>query len=131
TLPGPVLSANGAVEFWFKWTSGVALMRDGRNWLLGFDGGGSFAVRFGGGATRVTSLSTASVRDGAWHHFVINKSGASGEVWVDGVRVLAVASGLTNTAAAMPWRVARNGTYAQYSDATFDELAVYPAALPA
>ena len=129
TLPGPVLSTNAAVEFWFKWTSGVALMRDGGNWLLGFDAGGAFAVRFGDGATRVTSLPTASVRNGTWHHFVLNKAGGTGEVWVDGVRVLAVASGLGNTAAAMPWRVGRNGRYLEYSNATFDELAIYPAAL--
>ncbi len=132
TMPNPGLSVDAAIEFWFAWTAGVALMRDHTNaggWIMGYDNGGTFAVRVAG-TTIVTSKATAAVRDGHPHHLVVNKDGPVAEVFLDDELI-----GVTSSAADNPtsgiWHIARNGTSASpYATATFDEFAIYPAKLP-
>jgi len=134
TVPAPVLSTNGTIEFWFKWTAGTSLMRDhtflAQAWIVGFDNGGTFAVRIGDSTTRSTSATTASVRDGNWHHLVVSKAGAQLDVYVDNASVLSI-SGVGNAASVAPWHVARNGDGGAYTDCVIDGLAIYPTTLSA
>lgn len=134
TLPNNVLSTNGTVEFWFKWTTGVTLVRSSSSsgaWIVGFDLSGTFAYRCGGVSTAYnTSKTTAQVRNGNRHHLALTKTDGQSNVFLDGV---SIASNTTapNTAMVEPWHVSRNGTFGQYSDATFDEIAIYSRALTA
>jgi hypothetical protein len=132
TVPGPVLSTNGSIEFWFKWTAGSALLRDnvgaGVGWLI-FDSAGTLGVRVGEGTTRNTSVPTGTAMNGAKHYLVVGKTGIACNVYFDGVNVLSSVCG--NIAAMMPWHAARNGINAQYTDAMIDELAFYPTELSA
>jgi hypothetical protein len=137
TLPGPVLNVNGAIVILFKWSGGTAIMRDntsaaGSGWIIGFDNAGTFTVRV---ATTdlATSKTTAQVRDGNRHILVVSKTGAQTDIYLDGVSI-ATGAASPNTAASMPWHVARNGTNttdASYATATVDYIAMYPAALSA
>jgi Tol biopolymer transport system component len=133
TAGGPRLSSSGTIEGWFLWQGGVALVRDhtstsSSGWILAYDSGGSLNYRVAG-KTFATGRSAASVRNG-WHHFAVTKNAGNVAFYLDG-QLVASGTGAPNTAAAMPWHVMRNGTYAGYSQGFADELAIYTAALPA
>lgn len=133
TLPGNLLTTNGSIELWFKWSSGTTLMRDhtsagGSGWIIGFDNANTFAVRIAGGTTINTSKTTAQVRDGNKHHLVITKSGANVVVYLDNVSI-GTSSSAGNTSSAAPWHIARNGSANAWSNATTDAIAIYPTAL--
>jgi len=129
---GAPLAGTGTVEGWFFWEAGVALMRDATSsggWILAFDSGGRLAYR-AGGTTFTTALATTDVRRG-WHHLALTVTGGATSLYVDGALVHA-GTGAGAGAAAMPWRVMRNGTLdGQFTRGRADEVAVYAAALPA
>jgi acid phosphatase type 7 len=125
------LTTEGTLEGWFKWDSGVALLRDSTldgGWILAYDSGGKLAYRVGG-ATYTTDRTTASVRDG-WHHFALTAASGDTAFYVDGALVhRGVDAG--RTMAQMPWHVMRNGNQTtQFTQGLADELALYGRALP-
>jgi Concanavalin A-like lectin/glucanases superfamily len=133
TTGGPALTSSGALEGWFNWQNGVALMRDGSSaggtgWILAFDNNGNLYYRLGGTSFN-TGRTTASVKDG-WHHFVATKDGGSVAFYLDG-QLVHSGSGAGGIAPTMPWHVMRNGGYAQFSQGGADEVAVYGVALSA
>src|SRR4051794_32415420 len=76
TLPNNGLSTNATVEVLFKWSAGTTIMRDhsnagGTGWIIGFDNGGTFAVRVAGSTTISTSKATSAVQDGNRHHLMV------------------------------------------------------------
>ncbi len=134
TPNGPALASSGSLEGWFKWQNGVALMRDGTStggtgWILAYDSGGNLNYRLGG-TSYYTGRTTASVRDGQWHHIVATKDGPSVAFYLDGQPVHG-GTGAGSTAPTMSWHVMRNGSYAQFTQGQADEVAVYNGALSA
>src|SRR5688572_23321528 len=134
TFPAPMLSTTGTIEFWAKWVGGTgvaALMRDhtgGGGWILGYDSSGSFAWRIAG-TSRVTGTTVASLRDGNFHHYVFTKNGVNGSVYIDG-DLIDSGTAFANTASLTPWHLGRNGSQpTEYTQATYDELAIYPTEL--
>jgi hypothetical protein len=126
-----ILREKATLEGWFNWRGGVALMRDSTSdggWILAFDKGGRLAYRVGG-TTFVTNRSTASLR-GAWHHLALTVDGGATAFYVDG-ELVHNGVGAASTAAVMPWRLMRNGNFAQFSSGTVDEVAIYDEALGA
>ena len=128
TLPAIRLDAIGSVEFWFKWTAGSVLFRDHSQlsnvgWLA-LDSTGTFQVRVR--AVQInTSKTTAQVRDGNIHHFVLAKSGANVEVYLDGASI-GTSAAATDVLTDVPWHFGRNGlNVGQYSDAVFQKIALY------
>jgi Concanavalin A-like lectin/glucanases superfamily len=134
TAGSPALSAAGSVEGWFKWSSGVALMRDhstysAGGWILAYDSGGFVKFRVAG-KTYTTTRTSASLRDGGWHHVVLTKNGGAVVLYIDG-QPLYSGTGASNVAVVGPWHVMRNGAYNQFSGGLADEVALYSTALPA
>lgn len=133
-LPNAQVSTTCSIEFWFKWTSGVTLMRDATQslgWIIGFDNAGTFTVRVGGSTTVATSKTTASLQDGNAHHLVVSKSGADLTIYLDGVSI-GTSAAASNTVSTGSWHIARNGlTPGQFTDCVIDEIAIYPTALTA
>lgn len=130
---GVTLAAAGTVEFAFRWSNGVALMRDLTStggWIIGFDNSATFAVRIAG-TTVNTTLPTAQVRDGSVHHLVVTKDAAQVRIYVDGQLVGSSNGAPAATSSTGAFRLARNGTASQYSDVEADEVAFYPTALSA
>jgi Concanavalin A-like lectin/glucanases superfamily len=124
-------AATGALEGWFFWEAGVALMRDSTSaggWILAFDSGGRVAYR-AGGVTVTTPVATADVRDG-WHHVVLTVEDGATVFYLDGQSAHRGPPAGTG-AVAMPWRVMRNGTTSQYTRGRADEVAVYAGPLDA
>lgn len=131
TAPAAGPAASGTLEGWFDWRGGTALLRDhtsGNGWILAYDSAGALWYRAGGSAFN-TGRTTASLR-GAWHHVAITKSGGNVSFYLDGAPIHN-GTGAASAAAAMPWHIMRNGTYAQYANGNADEVAVYDRALPA
>ena len=129
--PADGLASAGTLEGWFDWRGGVAVMRDhttAGGWILGYDSGGSLWYRAGGSSFN-TGRTTGSVQ-GGWHHVALTKDGGNVSFYLDGT-LLHTGSGAGSAAAAMPWHMMRNGTYAQYAKGNADEVAVYNRALPA
>jgi hypothetical protein len=132
-LPGPVLTANGTLEGWFDWRSGITVLRDhtsGGGWIPAFvPGGGTIVMsRAGGGATLNTGVDADRLRDG-WHHLVLTKAGPNLAFYVDG-ELVKTAAGAGNTASLMPWHVMNNGAVPdQYSAGRADDVAIYGRAL--
>jgi fibronectin type 3 domain-containing protein len=127
---GLTLTTTGSLEGWFRWESGNALLRDStttNGWTLAFDQNGSLGYR-AGGTTFVTTVPTAGVRDGTWHHLVLTKSRATTGLFIDGIRVH-TGSGAANATTAPPWHVMRNGTTTGFSRGRADEIAIYNSAL--
>lgn len=129
TAATSVFATAGTLEGWFDWRGGVAVMRDhtsGGGWILAYAGAGTLWYRAGG-----TSFNTGQpltlVQNG-WHHLALTKNGAAVTLYLDG-QPLHSAGGAGSAAAAMPWHVMRNGTYAQYAQGGADEVAVYSVAL--
>ena len=142
TIPGFTFTTDCSIEFWFSgWTgapgsTGGVLMRDhtiAGGWIPFWDSGGLLNCR-AGGTNLISAVSAAAARDGGRHHVVMNMSGSNVSVWFDGIQIIAPTAKGANTVA-LPWHVARNGAstpgagvYAQ-GNVTFDEIALYPAAL--
>jgi len=128
------LSVEGALEGWFDWRGGIALMRDNTTaggWILAYATGDDLLTRIAG-ATYSTDLPAASFQYG-WHHFAVTKRGSDVKLYVDGKRLplrLTSSAPPGSTPSAGPWHVMRNGRYTtQYTQGRADEVAVYNTAL--
>jgi len=130
---GPAVAATATLEGWFRWSSGVATLRDhtgSGGWLLAFEVDGRLAYRLGGRGV-VTDVPIGRVRDGRWHHLVATKDGTSHAMYVDGIVRHSSATGAGAAVAVGPWHVMRNGTRAAFSRGEADEIAIYDRALSA
>jgi hypothetical protein len=131
-LLAPGGAAARTIEGWFDWESGVAVMRDATSaggWILAYDNAGRVAYRVGG-TTFTTARATAELRTG-WHHLALTVSGGGATAfYLDGALVHS-GTGAGTVPAALPWRVMRNGTTAQFSRGRADEIAVYDSVLSA
>jgi hypothetical protein len=127
---GPSIATSGTLEGWFRWRAGTVLLRDDSatgGWLLGWDSRGRLGYRIAGRAY-ATERSIHAVRDGAWHHLALTKTGGQVDVYVDGRRV----GGATDAPSApstSPWHIMRNGPLGQFSNGLADEVAIYDRAL--
>jgi len=130
---GPVLTATGTLEGWFRWRAGTAVMRDNtgpsRGWLLAFGRAETLRYRVGGQGYD-TGVAIEDVRDGEWHHLAATKNGGSAALYVDGLSVH-TGTGADSDPAAMPWHVMRNGTNNAFTEGEADEVAIYTRALTA
>lgn len=132
TIPSQTLSTTGTIECWFKWTAGAIPCRDATGsggWVPIWDNSGTITVRVAA-ADIATSLATTAVRNGAAHHLVVSKSGATVNVYIDNV-VVGTSSSAANTASVSPWHFGKSGTQSAWADVTFDEIAIYSTALTA
>jgi hypothetical protein len=68
------------------------------------------------------------VRDGAWHHLALTKSGDQVALYVDGRRVHH-AGGAPSQPATMPWHFMRNGPFEGKVTGDADEIAMFDRAL--
>lgn len=133
-LPSSRLSSDGTLEGWFRWRSGVVVMRDhtgGGGWILAFDVGGKLGAR-AGGLTLTTAVEVGAARDGRWHHLALIKRGRTVSLYLDGKLPLGGSRTFASDGAASmpPWHLMNNGTFAeQYSAGEADEVAIYGAAL--
>ncbi len=141
--PGP---ATFSVEAWFKTTStrggkivgfGSAASGDSSNYdrhlYLNNNGQVYFGVYTSSAAT---VNSTATYRDGQWHHAVGTLDGTGMKLFVDGVRVAARADATTPQAYDGFWRIGGDNLSSwssrptsKYFAGTIDDVAVYPTAL--
>ena len=130
---GPVLSAAGSLEGWFRWRAGTSVMRDhtgpSRGWLLAFGRAETLRYRVGGQGFD-TGEPIEDYRDGSWHHFAATKNGGSAALYVDGVEVHS-GTGADADPAVLPWHVMRNGANSAFSEGEADEVAIYSRALTA
>lgn len=142
-ITGPTPSFAGSdftLSFWFAWESGDFPVRDdsaGDTGIIPLIGdGATLQYRFGD-SVFPTSVTTASVRDGVLsnpsnraHHAVLTRHGSTATLYIDGVQVASDTVD-PDLAVASPWHFGRNGSLGDYSDAAFDEIAVYDHALSA
>lgn len=131
-LTGPVVSDAATIEGWFRWGSGPVVMRDDSStggWIVLRDSGGRISYRIAGRGYR-TRRATSTVRDNAWHHVALTKTGGLAQLWIDGRRIH-VAQDAPSHPATMPWYVMRNGPFEEHATGRVDDVAIYERALTA
>lgn len=96
---------------------------------FGLDADGKFAFICGGGSV----TSTAAVDDGKWHFLGAIRRGGNIEIWVDGVKQTESAfDATTSIAGSASWTLGiRTDNANPLGKSWFDEIRVYPVALPA
>jgi hypothetical protein len=85
---------------------------------------------FGNGST-AASVQTPPITDTNWHHVVATHNGSKVSIYLDGVLKQVVTTTVQLTANTQPLNLGRSNTSTYFFNGWLDEVAVYPAALPA